>query len=117
MIRRAWSLTNPPSTRPGVSIMLSVNPNLVRETNIGLGVSDWKTITIPNQMKEFLLYIPRLMMRKYRNIKRTWKALTGTTLSPIIEFTMEDFPTPPFPITRMVNVVTFYNKILRSIIL
>lgn len=27
-----------------------------------------------------------------------------------MEFTVEDFPTPPFPITRMVKVLTFYKE-------
>lgn len=40
----------------------------------------------------------------------TWKALTATTRSPIIELRVEDFPTPPFPITRIVNVFTSYEK-------
>lgn len=41
----------------------------------------------------------------------TWKGLTDTTLSPIMEFTVDDFPTPPFPITSIVNVLTFCRKI------
>lgn len=36
-----------------------------------------------------------------------WKALTLATLSPTMELTVDDLPTPPFPITRIVNVLTF----------
>lgn len=40
----------------------------------------------------------------------TWKALTATTRSPMMELMVEDFPTPLFPITRIVNVLTFYKR-------
>lgn len=33
------------------------------------------------------------------------------TLSPMMEFTIEDFPTPPFPITSIVKESTFYTKL------
>jgi hypothetical protein len=41
---------------------------------------------------------------------KTWKALTVATLSPTIELTVDDFPTPPFPITRIVSVLTFFTS-------
>lgn len=47
----------------------------------------------------------------YSDVKQqTWKALTAATLSPIMEFTVDDFPTPPLPITRIVNVLTFLEE-------
>jgi hypothetical protein len=48
----------------------------------------------------------------------TWKALTVATLSPTMELTVDDFPTPPFPITRIVNVLTFFitNKAVKHTI-
>jgi hypothetical protein len=39
--------------------------------------------------------------------RETWKALTLATLSPTMVLTVDDLPTPPFPITRRVNVLTF----------
>ena len=44
MISSAWSLTYPPSTSPGVSIMFNVNPARDRETITGLGPSDCRGI-------------------------------------------------------------------------
>jgi hypothetical protein len=32
------------------------------------------------------------------------------TLSPTMELTVDDLPTPPFPITRIVNVLTFFTS-------
>jgi len=45
MISTAWSFTHPPSTKPGVSMMLRVKPALAREHWSGLVVSDWNALT------------------------------------------------------------------------
>jgi hypothetical protein len=51
---------------------------------------------------------PNQKLRTCRS--KTWKALTEATLSPTMELTVDDFPTPPFPITRIVNVLTSFTS-------
>jgi len=51
---------------------------------------------------------PNQKLRTWRS--KTWKALTVVTLSPTMELTVDDFPTPPFPITRIVNVLTSFTS-------
>lgn len=53
------------------------------------------------------------MKRHEKSIKLgTWKVLTAAAFSPITEFTVDDFPTPPFPITSTVNELTSYGSLL-----
>jgi hypothetical protein len=88
--------------------MFKVNPALVREHIIGLRPSDCKETTHNNALPH-----KQSNPDKGTNIKQgreqgeTWNALTLATLSPTMELTVDDFPTPPFPITRIVNVLTF----------
>jgi hypothetical protein len=94
--------------RPGVSIMFKVNPALVREHIIGLRPSDCIETTYIRMHSHTSRTQNRGTNRNMARDKRdTWKALTLATLSPTMELTVDDLPTPPFPITRIVNVLTF----------
>ena len=67
-------------------------------------------ITAPNNTATYKLLQQESQPETRTGRRKTWKALTVATLSPTMEFTVDDLPTPPFPITRIVNVLTFFTS-------